>query len=277
MDRTAALDLTLLAGARRLLRTHARELPQRDDQCGAFCGALALSAAGIEHEHGEPLDQDAVALAAGTLVSRALDPRALPAGQHGRRDYRIAPRLIDDADASGTNCAGVVGALQELSGGRLAAIPLQGPWTARSLDVLFEATAALEQPVTLIANVATRELWGSHARVDELLDYLLGGALDGPAPDWDVGHFVCVIGRVDGAGGNLYCIVDTYPSLGRAGVHLQPRELLARALARAGMAPGGMIVVGAVEDAPAIRAGAAGAGLVERVWDNGTQMLELPR
>jgi hypothetical protein len=43
------------------------------------------------------------------------------------------------------------------------------------------------------------------------------------------------------------------------------------------MAPGGMIVVGAVEDAPAIRAGAAGAGLVERVWDNGTQMLELPR
>ena len=68
MERPATLALTLLPGARRLLKAHARELPQRDDLCGAFCGALALQAAELAAHTGEPLDQDAVALAAGSVV-----------------------------------------------------------------------------------------------------------------------------------------------------------------------------------------------------------------
>ncbi len=278
MDSTAALELTLLPGARTLLRAHARELPQRDDQCGAFCGALALEAAGVGvGGDGEQLDQDAVARAAGTVVSRVPDLAALPAGERGRRDYRIEPPLIDDAAASGTNCIGVVRALAELSSGRLAAIPLEGPWSAATLDGLFELLADFERPASLIANVATRELWGSHARVDQLLDYLLTGDSSGPSPDWDVGHFVCVAARASGPAGNLYVVLDTYPSLGRGGVHLQPRERLARALARPEMAPGGMIAAVAAEDAAAARAGAARLGLIERVWDNGTPVREPSR
>ncbi|HEV2973821.1 MAG TPA: hypothetical protein VGX69_02360 [Solirubrobacteraceae bacterium] len=278
MDATAPLELTLLAGARTLLGAHARELPQRDDQCGAFCAALALEAAGIGADAGgERLDQDAVAQAAGTVVSRVPDLAALPAGERGRRDYRIEPPLVDDAAASGTSCTGVVRALDALSDRRLAAIPLEGPWSAATLDGLFELLARFERPVSLIANVATRELWGSHARVGELLDYLLAGATDGPPPDWDVGHFVCVAARASGPGGNLYVVLDTYPSLGRGGVHLQPRERLARALARAGMAPGGMIAVVAEQDAAATRAGARRLGLIERVWDNGTPIREPSR
>jgi hypothetical protein len=274
MDRTAALELTLLAGARTLLRAHARELPQRDDQCGAFCAALALEAAGLRSDDdGEPLDQDAVARTAGTLVSRVADPAALPAGESGRRDYRIAPALIDDPSLSGTTCAGVVGALERLSGGRLTPIPLLGPWSAATLDGLFELVAELERPVTLIANVATRELWAAGARLDQLLDYVLDGTDDAPPPDWDVGHFVCVAGRTSGPGGNLYCVLDTYPSLGRGGVHMQPRERLALALARRGMAPGGMLAVVAAEDAAAVRAGCAQLGLAEGVWDNGTPVV----
>src|ERR1700751_4859238 len=155
MDRTAALGLTLLAGARTLLRAHARELPQRDDQCGAFCGALALEAAGLRcDDDGEPLDQDAVAGTAGPPRARVADLAALPAGESGRRDYRIAPAMIDDPSLSGTNCAGVVDALEGLSGGRLRPIPLLGPWSAATVDGLFELVAGLERPVTLIANVA---------------------------------------------------------------------------------------------------------------------------
>jgi hypothetical protein len=275
MDRTAALELTLLAGARTLLRAHARELPQRDDQCGAFCGALALEAAGLRSDDdGEPLDQDAVAQAAGTVVSRIADRAALPAGESGRRDYRIAPALIDDPSLSGTNCVGVVRALKRLSGARLTPIPLQGPWSPATLDGLFELVAELERPVTLIANVATRELWGAGARLDQLLDYLLDGADDAPPPDWDVGHFVCVAGRTTGPGGSLYCVLDTYPSLGRGGVHLQPRERLVRALQRPGMAPGGMIVVVADADATEVRSGAQPLGLLECVWDNGSVTAE---
>src|SRR5262249_3128835 len=61
--------LTPLPGARALLAIHSRELPQRDDLCGAFCASLALRAAGVEDHAAEPLDQDAVALAAGSIVS----------------------------------------------------------------------------------------------------------------------------------------------------------------------------------------------------------------
>lgn len=270
MDRTAALELTLLGGAHALLAAHARELPQRDDQCGAFCGSLALEAAGIEG-----VDQDDVARAAGTLVSRVPDLAALPDGEQGRRDYRLAPPLIDDSSVSGTNCAGVVRALEQLSDGRVVPIPLERPWSAATLDGLFDLLAALERPVSLIANVATRELWGSRAWVDQLLAYLMAGVDDGPPPDWDVGHFVGVVGRVGGPGGSLYVVLDTYASLGHHGVHLQPRERLARALAREGMAPGGAIVVAAAEDADAVRTGASALGLLERVWDNGTPLAEL--
>jgi Family of unknown function (DUF6885) len=265
------LEMTLLPGARALLATHARELPQRDDLCGAFCGALALRAGGVQRAGGEPLDQDAVAVAAGSVVSKLKDASNLPRGEQGRRDYRLALPFVEDAAVSGTTAAGVVAAVAELSGGALAAIPYSGPWTADSLGGLFEAVGALEHPVTLIANLATRHLWGGHARVGELLDYLYDGARDdGPPPDWDVGHFVCVAGRVRGPRGCLYGVADTYPSLGAGGVHLQPAECLAAALARPEGPAGGLAVVLAAADAPHVRGCADALGLVEGIWDNGT-------
>lgn len=265
------LDVTLLGGARELLIAHARELPQRDDLCGAFCGALALNAAGVQPASGSALDQDAVAEAAGSVVSRVPDPACLPIGEHGRRDYRISPPLIDDGAVSGTTAGGLADAIDRLSGGELSALPYGGPWTAGTLDGLFELALACERPVTMIANVATGVLWGAGARTDQLIGHLLDGDDQaGPPPDWEVGHFVCVIGRIRGAGGSLYVVADTYPSLGRGGVHVQPRELLAAALERRGMAPGGMIVVSSCDEAGALRSGAAGLGLIEGIWDNGT-------
>ncbi len=264
------LEMTLLPGARALLATHARELPQRDDLCGAFCGALALRAAGVERHQGEPLDQDAVALAAGSVVSRLVDVDNLPRGEGGRRDYRLALPFVADAALSGTTAAGVVAAVEELSGGALAAIPYLGPWTAVTLGGLFEAVAELAHPVTLIANLATRHLWGSHAHAGQLLAYLYDGELLGPPPDWEVGHFVCVVGRVRGPRGSLYGVADTYPSLGAGGVHLQPAERLAAALARPEGPAGGLAVVLAAADAPHVRGRAGELGLVEGIWDNGT-------
>jgi hypothetical protein len=268
----AAIDLgmTLLPGARELLEQHARELPQRDDLCGAFCGALALRAAGIAERSGDPVDQDAVAVAAGSTVSGVRDVGILPAGETGRRDYRITPPLIEDSDLSGTTAEGLRGALESVSGGALAAIPYAGPWTADMLEGLFDIVAALSRPATLVANLATSHLWGGHAGVHQLLGYLLDGDLDGPPPDWDVGHFACVVARVRGPAGSLYAVADTYPALGDGGVHMQPRERLAAALERREKPAGGMIVVVSAEDAAGVRARAAGLGLEERIWDNGT-------
>lgn len=264
--------MTLLPGARKLLSIHAREVPQRDDLCGAFCGALALGAGGIATAPGggEAIDQDAVARAAGSVVGRHTDPATLPFGETGRRDYRLALPFIEDSSVSGTTPAGLAGALRDLSGGRLAAVPFSEPWTAETLDGLFDLAAVLERPVTLLANLATRHLWGSHPRADQLLAHLLDGDPSGPPSDWDVGHFACVVGRVRGPRGSLYGVADTYPSLGLGGVHLQPRERLAAAIERREEPAGGMLVVVHVEDAPAVRSGASALGLVEGIWDNGT-------
>jgi len=54
---------------------------------------------------------------------------------------------------------------------------------------------------------------------------------------------------------------------------MQPRERLALALARRGMAPGGMLAVVAAEDAATIRAGVRTARAAEGVWDNGTPVV----
>ena len=268
---SAPLESVLLPGARALLARHARELPQRDDLCGAFCGALALNAAGLERTpDGGLLDQDAVAVAAGSIVSVGRDPDTLPAGESGRRDYRLQIPTIDDPDISGTTAPGVVSAIAELAAGELEPIPYAGPWTAAALHGMFDLAAGLEHPVTLVANLATHHLWGGRPSLSEVLDYLYDGVVDGPPADWDVGHFACVVARTSGPGGHLYAVADTYPSLGDRGVHWQPEERLAAAIARPDKPAGGVIVVAGAQDAPAVRAGARALGLEERLWDNGT-------
>jgi hypothetical protein len=270
MEGRASLESVLLPGARALLAHHARELPQRDDLCGAFCGALALGAAGFLEAGGEPLDQDAVALAAGSIVSEGRDPDTLPGGERGRRDYRLAIPRVEDPDISGTTAAGVVRAVRELSLGELETIPLSGPWSTATLDGLFDLAASRERPVTLVANLATHHLWGGHPTLSQLLDHLYEGRGEGPPPDWDVGHFVCVFARTRGPGGSLYALADTYPALGDGGVHLQPAERLAAAIDRRDKPAGGVIAVVSVQEAPAFRAGTAELGLREELWDNGT-------
>jgi len=150
------------------------------------------------------------------------------------------------------------------------ALAYAGPWTAQALRGLFEAAAALEHAVTLVANLATHHLWGGRPTAAQLLAYLYDGELDGPPPDWDVGHFACIVARTEGPRGRLYAVADTYPALGDHGVHLQPEERLAAAIARPDKPAGGVIAALAAEDAPALREAAAALGLEERLWDNGT-------
>ncbi len=92
----------------------------------------------------------------GHRLGRLQDTGNLPHGERGRRDYRLALPLVEDAAVSGTTAGGVASAVEQLADGGLAAIPYSGPWTAATLDGLFDLTAALDRPVTLIANLATR-------------------------------------------------------------------------------------------------------------------------
>jgi hypothetical protein len=249
----------LTRGADRLFELHAAELPQKDELCGCFWATLALRL----NDEG-PVEQDDVALLAGSMITSHGSAHLLPSGQERRNDYVRELPVTEDDDSSGTSAQGVAIAVSELTDGRLAALPVSG-LGASGVRALLRAAAEGDSPVVLIANVQTGAFWGSHPSAAQLAGYLERGEVGGgPAPDWSVGHFVGLVGLSEGRAGALVTVADTYPVLGLGGVHLQPVEAVAAALEGRGV-----LVVGAPE---AARPVAAAAGGVAVLWDNGSPL-----
>ena len=265
----------LLPGSAELLAARAGELPQKDQLCGAFWGLLALRAApaggGPDRDEvalagAGRLEQDAVALAAGTALGTSPEARVLPPGEPGRDDFRVELPVAGVGEPGGTSATGVARAVAELSGGALTVVPASGDWSGARLRALLERLAALEAPLTCIANLRTGALWGTHPAPAELLAYLeTGDAAAGPPAEWDVGHFVALLGLVAGRRGALVAVADSYRSLGHDGVHLQPAERVAEALGARGL----LVAVERSARAAAEQAVAA-AELRCEPWDNGS-------
>jgi hypothetical protein len=249
----------LTRGADRLLELHAAELPQKDELCGCFWATLALRL----NDEG-PVEQDDVALLAGSVITSHGSTHLLPRGQEGRNDFLVQLPATQDDASSGTSAHGVALAISELTDGRLSALPVSG-LAAPGLRALLRAAAEPAASVVLIANVQTGAFWGSHPTAAQLAAYLERGDLGaGPPADWSVGHFVGLVGLSEGRAGALVTVADTYPSLGLGGVHLQPVEAVASALARRGV-----LVVAEPETARRV---AEAAGGIHEVWDNGSPL-----
>ena len=248
---------------------HGEEMPQKDQLCGAFWGALALAAAGHR------ADQDEVALRAGTSLATGDPSEWLPPGASPRTDYRQGIPVAEDEPSSGTSATGVARAVEELSEGALAVVPVAGPWNADSVLSLLEAVAssfpAAEPPgCTLVANLRTGHLWGSRPGPAALLDHLAGRPVEPPAADWDCGHFVGIAGSVAGPGGSLVVVRDTYRQLGWDGYHLQPAGALAAALIRGDGKGGGVLCVCEAAQAGTLSGKLGEAGFELGLWDNGS-------
>lgn len=258
----------LLPGASRLAELHAAEIPQRDELCGSFCTFLALRLAGVD-----VIDQDAVAEAAGSVLApEDYDHTAeLPEGERGRRDYRLQLPVTDNPEVAGTAAAGLVRAVDELSGGSHTAVPVAGPWDGHTVSELL-AIASAEQEAAIVLNIATAVLWGSKPSLPTLLAYLEDGDDSaGPPPDWQVGHFTGCLGAIRGARGTLVIISDTYPSLGWNAVYLQPVERVAAALRRDHLpTDGGALVIVPSGRADDLSSSLEAAGLTIAAWDNGS-------
>ena len=172
--------------------------------------------------------------------------------------------MTDDDAASGTSAHGVARAIDELAGGRLAALPVTG-LDARGVRALLHAAAEGTVPVVLIANVQTGAFWGSHATAAQLAAYLeRGDRAAGPGPIGRSGTSSASPGLSEGRAGALVTVADTYPVLGLAGVHLQPVERVAAALAGRGV-----LVVAEPDVARRVADAAGGAG---ELWDNGSPL-----
>jgi hypothetical protein len=244
-------------------------MPQKDQLCGAFWGALALAAAG------HASDQDEFALSAGTTLATGDPSEWLPPGASPRTDYRLEIPVAEDEPSSGTSASGVARAVEELSAGALAAVPVAGPWSGEMVVSLIEVVAYQFQAgassgCTLVANGRTGHLWGSRPGPALILDHLAGRAVEPPPADWNCGHFLGIAGSVAGPGGSLVVVRDTYRQLGWEGHHLQPAEAVAAALRRGDGKGGGVLCVCGAEAAGPLDGGLGEAGFELGLWDNGS-------
>lgn len=239
---------------------------QRDHLCGPFHAARMLRDAGIAEWQSEPLDQDLVAVHAGTALPEAELGPQVPAGAAGLGEYRFELPRVEPA-RSGTSARGLAAAIEKLSGGALSCVPIAGPWSARAVTGLMDAVALFD--VRLLANLRTGRLWGSRPPLEALVAVLDGQAVaEPPPPEWDVGHFVELEQLLRGRRGELVLVRDSYPTLGWGGVHLQPPSALAEALARGDGHEGGILVVGPPPAAGEMRRLAVPLGLEVRIWNN---------
>ncbi|WP_199431751.1 DUF6885 family protein [Qaidamihabitans albus] len=252
-----------LPGGRDLVRHARAELPQKNELCGAFAVMVSLRAHGIG-----VADQDEAALVAGTVLLGD-GPAGIPPGERGRADFRVALPVTRRPELAGTSAAGVARAVAKLSGGELAAVPACGDWTVPALRTLLGELGGLSR-VAVIANVDTAAFAAQDTPPRALRDYLEAGLPPLWTSRWRVGHFVLLAGTLPGRLGTLVSVVDTYPSLGERGVHLQPIEFAVAALRREDLAPGGLLLVVPVAEAPAARAAVTAAGLRSELWDNGS-------
>jgi len=246
--------------AERTADLHRRLLPQKENLCGAFWGAMVLRDAGFDN-----VDQDLVGLEAGAQLPPEPWEPPLP-GVEPVTSYRF--RLpTTDVRRSGTAAAPLGRAIEWLSKGSLAVIPVCRPFAPEKVVELVGSFESL----ALIANIDTGPLWGAGASREQLERYLdTGDDSDGPPPDWQVGHYVNPVSVESGRRGTLVTIRDTYPVLGGAGVHRQPAERLAAALRRSDGREGGVLCVCPSEERAVVEADLAGRGFDICHWDNGT-------
>jgi hypothetical protein len=200
-------------------------------------------------------------------MSRTRKPGGAFAGLVALRANGIAVESQGEvAAAAGRSAAGVVEAVETFSSQRLRVIPASGEWTADRLGSLLAGLYELPG-VVVIAQVAPGELNAQDTPDRAFRDYLDGGI----PPLWTsrrrTGHFVVLGGTISGDAAAVVSVVDTNPSLGTRGVHLQTLDRLAAALRREKMSPGGLLLVVPAAAAERAAGTVVSAGLRPGIWD----------
>jgi hypothetical protein len=240
---------------------------QKDNLCGPFWAARVLNDAGFTTWDGQRIDEDFIALRAGTVLPVPHAGADVPPGASNRATYRFQLPTAS-VEQSGTAVGELVKAIEAASSGELRGVPVRGGWTPVRVERLLDEARALGS--RLIANLRTGLLWGSRPGAELLLAELDGRTVPDPEPDWDVGHFVGLEMLIRGPVRSLVVVHDSYPILGWGGHHLQPPRVLAQALLRGDGREGGVLAVVPESRAEAMRAVAAEIGLEIGTWNNGT-------
>jgi len=249
------------------LDTTTEAAQQKDNLCGPFWAARILRDFGVDEWDGEQIDEDLIALRAGTVLPDSPEG-SVPTDAQSRTDYRYELPTAPAAE-SGTAAGPLADAVELGSGGALRCVPLRGVWTAERVERLVEAAPGVG--ARLLANVRTGALWASRPPLEALLAELAGRPAADPPADWDVGHFCELASLVRGTRGSLVLVRDSYPSFGWNAHHLQPPRAIAAALLRGDGREGGVLAIAPRRRAAEIEAVAAELELEIAIWDNGTR------
>jgi len=241
---------------------------QKDNLCGPFWAARVLNEGGYSSWDGKAIDEDLIALRAGTLLPAGHAGSDVPPGAVSQTQYRYELPTAP-VEQSGTSAQRLAQAVEAASSGQLRCVSLRGQWNAERVERLVDE--ATDTGARLIANLRTGRLWGSRPSIGILLAELGGQPGQAPPADWDVGHFVELEILIHGPKGSLVVVHDSYPSMGWGGRYLQPPRALADALLRGDGREGGVLAVVTGTRERSVKALAARIGLEIGAWDNGTR------
>ncbi len=257
--------LRWLPGAARVAPWHRAAGQQFDHLCGVHWASILLTADGVA------ATPEALAVEAGTTVPAGGWQGALPPGAEPRPVPSEAVPVAPSPDASGTSVPGLAEAVSRASDGSRTLVPLRASWNAGWVRSVIDLCAAGPAwGAVPLANVRTGMLWGSRLPLLDAIAWLDGDDAEAPAPDWDVGHFVTIAGRLEGTARSLVIVRDSYPNLGWDGHHLQPPEALGAALSRGDGREGGVALYVSEADRAEVERAAKEAGFEIGFWDNGT-------
>ncbi|PSN19951.1 hypothetical protein C7271_04635 [filamentous cyanobacterium CCP5] len=262
-----SLALDYLPFLESLLPLHARAGQQPDNLCGPYWVAMLLRAYG-----GLSVSAVEVAIAASTMVPREGNPVAwLPLGARSHLGPHYDRISTDpDLDKLGTSIGGLIQATAVLSREQFCLLPLQSDDWEKGLTNLWKLCQGYPAIVPLL-NVHTRYFWRSELTPLQTMTYLAGGSITPSPADWQVGHFALLAGRLQGHQNTLYALLDTYPHFGWNGLHLQPPEALARALARPDLdTAGGVALFMAAHQKESLEPAIGRSGLRIAPWNNGS-------
>lgn len=259
-------SLRLLPGVYRLTEAHQQAGQQPDNLCGPYWVALLL------RSHGFAVTAEQVAQIAGTVLPVGDPSLWLPAGAPSRQNYSLTLPTTASLKDAGTSAMGLQRAVQKITSGAYALLPVQAAWTGdRLLEVLRLCQDQPHWQVVPLANLRTGHFWGSRLAVSAALGYLNGASIHSPPPaDWDVGHFLVLAGLVAGQTRSLTWVCDTYPQFGWQGYHLQPAEAVAAALNRGDGWGGGILLFSAAEHQGEMEQQLSAKGFSLELWDNGS-------
>ena len=130
---------------------------QKDNLCGPFWAARILREAGIEEWAGETIDEDLIALRAGSVLPDDPAEGAVPRGAPNRTDYRFELPVVP-ASISGTAAGALAGAIEAAAEGALCCVPLRGPWSPERVEALVERGGDRPRRLEVLAAPAERRV-----------------------------------------------------------------------------------------------------------------------